>query len=233
MKSINAFGGMSGRSSAINVVNTLIHKASFNDYPVLITGETGVGKSLAAECIHRFSRRKEKFFLHQSCSNISSDLFESDFFGHEKGTFTGAVEKKIGKIELAEGGSVFLDEISEISPQSQSKFLLFLDKGKFFRLGGLKEISADVRIMAATNRDLEKEMKAGCFRRDLYYRLNVFEIHIPSLKERKEDIPLLIDEILSEAEERNRTRKRMSPQAVQKLIEYDFSGKHKKNLKML
>jgi len=216
--------GLSGKSKSIIEVNRLIHKASRNDYPVLISGETGVGKSMAAECIHRLSRRRNNSFLYQGCSNIPTELFESEFFGHEKGSFTGAVGRKIGKIEIASGGSFFLDDVSDLSLQSQSKLLHFLDGGKFSRLGGKEEIEVDVRIITASNKDLKKEIKEGRFREDLYFRINVFEIYIPSLRERRVDIPLLIEEILKEANERNKMNRKISPSALERILDYDFPG---------
>ncbi len=219
-----ALNGLTGKSQAIREVNRLIHKASRNDCPVLIAGETGVGKSMASECIHRLSRRKNKRFLQQGCINIPKELFESELFGHEKGAFTGAVGRKVGKIEIAAGGTLFLDEVSDLGSECQSKLLLFLDKGKFFRLGGEEEIEIDVRIIAASNKDLKEEVKAGRFREDLYFRLNVFEIYIPPIRERREDIPLLVDEILREAVQRNKVSKKMSPPAMRKLLDYEFPG---------
>ncbi|MEA2005381.1 MAG: sigma-54 dependent transcriptional regulator, partial [Acidobacteriota bacterium] len=216
--------GLTGKSPAIREVNRLIHKASRNDYPLLISGETGVGKSMAAECIHRLSRRGSKSFLQQGCSNIPAELFESELFGHEKGAFTGAVRRRAGKMEIAAGGTLFLDEVADLGFDCQSKILLFLDKGKFFRLGGEEEIEVDVRIIAASNKDLKEEIKAGRFREDLYFRLNVFEIHIPPLRERKEDIPLLVNEILKEAEKRNKVSKKIFSPAMEKLMGYYFPG---------
>lgn len=222
---VNQIGkGLTGKSPEIREVNRLIHKASRNDCPVLISGETGVGKSLAAECIHGLSLRKENPFLHQGCSNIPAELFESELFGHEKGSFTGATGRKIGKMEIAAGGTLFLDEVADLSLQNQSKLLLFLDKGKFFRLGGEKEIKVDVRLIAASNKDLKKEVKAGRFREDLYFRLNVFEIHIPPLRERKEDITLLVEEIIREVNQKNKKNKKISSPALDKLLDYDFPG---------
>lgn len=174
--------------------------------------------------IHSASKRKRKPFLHQSCSNISSELLESELFGHEKGAFTGATERKKGKIEIADGGTLFLDEIADLSLQNQAKLLLFLEKGKFFRVGGTEEIRADVRVISASNRDLKKEIKAGKFREDLYFRLNTIEIYIPPLKERKEDIPLLVEEILRRENERCKTDENISSEAMNKLIGYDFPG---------
>jgi len=213
-----------GTSRAIRKIKKQIKVAASYDYPVLISGETGVGKTLVAHLIHSTSRRREKPFLHQSCSNISSELLESELFGHEKGAFTGATERKKGKIEIADGGTLFLDEIADLSHQNQAKLLLFLERGKFFRVGGTEEIRADVRVISASNRDLKKVIKAGKFRVDLYFRLNTIEIYILPLKERKEDIPLLVEEILRRENERCKTNKSISSEAMNKLLRYDFPG---------
>ncbi len=213
-----------GKSKTIREVKKFINLAARYDYPIIISGETGVGKTLLAQLIHSVSMRKERPFLHQSCSNIPSELFESELFGHEKGAFTGAIEKKKGKIEIADGGTLFLDEISDLSLQNQAKTLLFIDRGKFFRVGGTEEIKTDVRIIAASNRDLKKEVKSGRFREDLYFRLNTLDIHIPPLRDRKEDIPLLAGEILRRENERNKMKKSISSEAINKLLNYDFPG---------
>jgi DNA-binding NtrC family response regulator len=218
------FESFVGKSKATKELKKLINIAAQYDYPVIITGETGVGKTLVAYIIHSANKRREKAFLHQSCSNIPSELFESELFGHEKGAFTGAIQMKRGKFEIANGGTLFLDEIVDLSTQNQAKLLLFAEKGKFYRVGGDKEISADVRIISASNRNLKKETKAGKFRNDLYFRLNTLEIHIPPLRERRVDIPLFVEEILRIENERNRTRKCISSEAMNKLIDYDFPG---------
>ena len=207
-----------GQSKAISDLKQKIIKAAKCDYPVLITGETGVGKTLVAEIIHELSHRCEKEFLHQSCSNISQELFESELFGHEKGAFTGAVKRREGRIEVANGGTVFLDEIADMSLNSQAKLLNFLERGKFFRVGGNKTLKVDVRIIAASNKDLAREMKAGRFREDLYFRINVISLKIPPLRERKEDIPLLVENIL------NKGNSKVSEEALDKLVNYDYPG---------
>ena len=213
-----------GRSRAIRKIKKQIKIAASYDYPILISGETGVGKTLIAYIIHSASKRRGKPFLHQSCSNISSELLESELFGHEKGAFTGATERKKGKIEIADGGTLFLDEISDLSLGNQAKLLQFLERGKFFRVGGNEELTVDVRILAASNRNLEKEIKKGKFREDLYYRLNTLEIHIPSLKERRENIPLIADEILRGENERNEMNKSISSEAMTRLLAHDYPG---------
>ncbi len=216
--------GFVGKSRAIRKVRRLIQLASRCDYPIIISGETGIGKSLVAELIHLASSRKEKPFLHLGCSNIPSELFESELFGHEKGAFTGAIERKKGKIETANGGTLFLDEVADLSLQNQAKLLLFLDRGRFFRVGGTEELIADVRIIAATNKDLIKCVRRREFRGDLYFRLATLEIYIPPLRERKEDISILVEEILRQENERNRTAKSISQEAMAKLLSYNYPG---------
>lgn len=213
-----------GKSKAIKEVKKFINLAARYDYPVIISGETGVGKTLVAQMIHMVSKRKGKPFLLQSCSNISEELCESELFGHEKGAFTGAIVRKKGKIEIADGGTFFLDEIADLSLQTQAKILLFIDRGKFFRVGGTEEIEVDVRIIAASNRDLKKEIRTGRFREDLYFRLNTINIYIPPLRDRREDIPFLVEEILRRENERNNVDKRISSEAINKLLNYDFPG---------
>ena len=213
-----------GKSKIIKDIKEFIEKAAQVIHPVLILGETGVGKTFIAQLIHLQSTRKDKTFFHQSCSNIPETLLESELFGYEKGSFTGATERRIGKIEVANGGTLFLDEISDLSFQNQAKLLLFLERGKFFRVGGTKEIKADVRIIACSNKDLFKEMRKGRFRKDLYYRISTLELHIPSLRERKGDISLLAEYILKNENKKIRVNKRISQEALNKLMEYDFPG---------
>lgn len=213
-----------GNSRGIREVRKLIEKASRYDYPVLITGETGVGKTLVARLIHLASFRREGPFLHLGCSNIPSDLFESELFGHEKGAFTGAIERKKGKVELADGGTLFLDEITDMSLYNQAKLLLFLESGRFYRVGGTEELSADVRIIAATNRDLKKIIRSKKFREDLYFRLATIEIYIPPLRRRKEDICPLVEDILRRESEKIGKEIKITPGAIERLTAYDFPG---------
>ena len=213
-----------GKSQAIREIREKIQKMALCDLPVLITGETGVGKSLVAELIHQSGPRASKEFIHINCSNLSPELFESELFGHERGAFIGAVERKKGKLELAEGGTVFLDEIGDLHLYNQGKLLLFMDRGIFNRLGGNEELRANVRIIAATNKDLRQELKKGKFRQDLYFRLCVVEIYIPPLRERKEDIPILAEEILKKGSHRIGNEKVLSSEVLDKLLAHHWPG---------
>ncbi len=183
-----------GKTTAINQVIELMSKvAKADNTSVLITGESGTGKELVARGIHYLSDRKKSYFYAVNCSAIPDTLFESEFFGHKKGSFTGANEDKAGWFEIAHGGTLFLDEVVEMQPAMQSKLLRVLEERKIRRIGSNTDIPVDVRIIAATNQDINKLLETGRFRADLYYRLNSFEINIPPLRERKEDIPLLLD----------------------------------------
>jgi len=215
---------LAGQSKQIVQVKELVHRYAAYDYPVLIIGETGVGKTLVAQAIHLAGGRREKPFICQNCSNLSSDLFESELFGHEKGAFTGAIYSKIGKIEIANGGTLFLDEIGDLSLANQAKILRFLDSSKYFRIGGNEELTSYVRIISATNKDLTKEIVRNRFRQDLYFRLDVLSIMIPPLRERKEDIPILAKDIIRKENHDNRNSLSISRDAIQKLMEYDFPG---------
>jgi Nif-specific regulatory protein len=182
---------MVGESPALKEVLHLIGKVAPSDTTVLITGESGTGKELVARAIHQNSTRREKSFVAINCAALNENLLESELFGHEKGSFTGAIAQKKGKLEIADGGTVFLDEIGEIAPSIQVKLLRVLQEREFERVGGTKTIRVNVRVIAATNRDLEEAVKHECFRRDLFFRLNVVPIKVPPLRERKSDIPLL------------------------------------------
>jgi len=184
--------GMIGSSPALLAVQKLCQRVARSHATVLLLGETGTGKELTARHIHLTSERKDRPFIGINCAALTETLLESELFGHEKGAFTGAVARKIGRFELAEGGSLFLDEIGDISPATQVKLLRVLQEREFVRVGGTKTVACDVRIIAATNRDLTKAIADGVFREDLYYRLNVFPIHLPPLRERREDIPELV-----------------------------------------
>lgn len=184
---------MIGSSTAMRNLTQLIHKVAQTDATVLITGESGTGKELAAKAVHKLSKRNEKPFLAQFCGSIPDSLLESELFGYKKGAFTGANTDKQGLLEAADGGTFFLDEIADISPALQAKLLRVLENKEIIRLGDTKVKKVDVRIIAATNKDLNSLVKEGQFREDLYYRLNVFPIKMPPLRERREDIPILVN----------------------------------------
>ena len=201
LKELNNFktlDKMVGKSAELRKVSETISKVAPSKATVLITGESGVGKELVADAIHNLSNRKDKPFVKVHCAALSESLLGSELFGHEKGSFTGADTMQKGRFELAHGGTIFLDEIGEINQSIQVKILRVLQEKKFERVGGEKTIDVDVRIVAATNKNLEEEVKAGRFREDLYYRLNVVRIQMPSLRERKDDIPLLVKSFLRE-----------------------------------
>lgn len=196
---LDRYGFLVGISSAMQKVAETIDKIAVSDLSVLITGESGTGKELLAKAIHRLSNRKDKPFLPVVCAAMPKDLLESELFGHEKGAFTGAVAQKKGKFELAEEGTIFLDEISEVPLETQVKLLRFLQEKTFERVGGQQVLNSKARIIAATNKNLEKEITNGAFRDDLFYRLNVIAIHLPPLRERKEDIPILFKYFIEKA----------------------------------
>ena len=221
----NALKGMIGTSPAMQRVQQLIKKVADTRANVLITGESGVGKELVANAIHNLSSRKDKSFIKVHCAALSETLLESELFGHEKGAFTGAEKMQKGRFELAHGGTIFLDEIGEINQNVQIKILRVLQEKKFERVGGEQTIEVDVRIVAATNRNLEEEVKAGRFREDLYYRLNVIHIQVPPLRERKEDIPLLVSSFLQEFNSENgKDIKTVDKRAKSALFNYNWPG---------
>lgn len=216
---------MIGKSSELNRVRTMIEKAAPTKANVLITGESGVGKELVANAIHKQSSRASAPFVIVHCAALSESLLESELFGFEKGAFTGAEAQHKGRFELANGGTIFLDEIGEINQATQVKLLRVLQEKTFERVGGEKTISVDVRIVAATNRNLEDEVKAGLFREDLYYRLNVVRIEMPSLRERKDDIPLLMHSFLREFNiENEKNIKGFDNRSKSALIKYNWPG---------
>lgn len=214
-----------GISSAMDNVKNLILRVARSAATVLLLGETGTGKELAARMIHAQSDRADQPFVAINCAALPETLLESELFGHEAGAFTGATERRLGRFELAEGGTLFLDEIAEVAPNIQVKLLRVLQEKEIVRIGGTKTIGCDVRIVAATNRDLTEEMKAHRFREDLYYRLNVFPIEIPPLRERREDIPLLVDHFVRRvASEMKMPVPIISPEAMAALTRYDYTG---------
>lgn len=221
----NNASDMIGKSSELSRVKTMIEKAAPTKANVLITGESGVGKELVANAIHKQSPRAAMPFIIVHCAALSESLLESELFGFEKGAFTGAEAQHKGRFELANGGTIFLDEIGEINPATQVKLLRVLQEKKFERVGGEQTISVDVRVVAATNRNLEEEVKAGHFREDLYYRLNVVRIEMPSLRERKDDIPLLMHSFLREFNiENEKNIKGFDNRSKAAMMKYDWPG---------
>src|ERR1700761_2747969 len=216
---------MIGNSEGMQRIQETIAKVAPTDARVLITGENGVGKELVARKIHELSARANGPLIEVNCAAIPSELIESELFGHEKGSFTSAIKQRIGKFEQANGGTLFLDEIGDMSHDAQAKMLRALQEGKITRVGGDKEIKVDVRVIAATNKDLLKEVEAKKFRLDLYHRLSVILIHVPSLNNRRDDIPLLINHFLKElSEEYKQTPKEMDADAIKALQEYNWTG---------
>jgi sigma-54 specific flagellar transcriptional regulator A len=202
----------------------LIEQVADTDANVLILGQSGTGKEVVARNLHYYSSRRDKPFVPVNCGAIPPDLLESELFGHEKGAFTGAISARQGRFELAEGGTLFLDEIGDMPLAMQVKLLRVLQERVFERVGSNKSIKADVRIVAATHRNLEEEIKEGRFREDLYYRLNVFPIEMPSLSERSEDIALLIKELVTRMEHEQRGSVRLTPTAIAALSQYPWPG---------
>jgi DNA-binding NtrC family response regulator len=207
-----------------NIINT-IDKVAPTDARVLITGDNGTGKELVARWIHEKSNRSKNVLIEVNCAAIPTELIESELFGHEKGAFTSAMKQRIGKFEQSNGGTLFLDEVADMSLSAQAKVLRALQENKITRVGGEKDIDVDVRVIAATNKDLNKEIEKGNFRMDLYHRLSVILIHVPSLNERKDDIPLLAERFVKEiCEDNTITRKSFSPGAFNELKKINWSG---------
>ena len=216
---------MIGESTPIHKIRETIDKVAPTDARILITGENGVGKELVARWIHEKSNRAAGPLIEVNCAAIPGELIESELFGHEKGSFTSAVKQRIGKFEQANTGTLFLDEIGDMSPNAQAKVLRALQEGKITRVGGDKDISVDVRVIAATNKDLLKEVDEKNFRLDLYHRLSVIIIHVPSLNERKDDIPLLIDKFFTDiCVEYGIARKGIDEEAIKALQDYNWTG---------
>ena len=218
------FDAIIGRSKPMVDVYRLLDKVIDSDSTVMIYGENGTGKELVAKAIHYNSRRKDKMFVVQNCSAFNDNLLDSELFGHMKGSFTGAVSDKKGLFEIADKGTFFLDEIGDMSSALQVKLLRVLQEGTYIGVGDTKVSHVDVRILAATNKDLKDLVDTGLFREDLYYRVNVITIRLPPLRERKEDIPLLVDHFLYKYCEARNIRKRLSKKCMEKLFEYDFPG---------
>ena len=216
---------LTGNSAPILELKEMISIVAPTNAWILIMGENGTGKELVARSIHKLSKRAYKPFVEVNCAAIPEDLIESELFGHEKGSFTGATEKKRGKFDLAHEGTIFLDEVADMSLKAQAKILRILQEKKFERVGGNTFIPTDVRVLAATNKDLELEMEAGRFRQDLYYRLNVIPLRVPPLRERKEDIPVLTNWFLREFSLKEcEEGKTIADDALTKLIEHDWPG---------
>jgi two-component system, NtrC family, response regulator AtoC len=214
-----------GESRAMHEIFDTIRQVAPSRATVLLTGESGTGKELIAHAIHNLSNRNKTRFIAFNCAAFAPQLIESELFGHERGAFTGAVERRVGRFEQAAGGTLFLDEIGEIDSNIQVKLLRALDPGLFERVGGNQSIQADVRLIAATNRDLAALVRDGKFREDLYYRLAVVQIRVPPLRERKEDIPLLANTFLKEICERDgKAFRPLSPDAMEALLRYDWPG---------
>jgi two-component system nitrogen regulation response regulator NtrX len=214
-----------GESEPIMAVKAMIEKVAPTDARVLITGNNGTGKELVARNLHQNSSRKKAPFIEVNCAAIPSELIESELFGHEKGAFTSAIKQKKGNFEQAEGGTLFLDEIGDMSASAQAKVLRALQENRIRRVGGEKDIKVNVRILAATNKDLKKEITEGNFREDLYHRLSVILIHVPSLNDRRDDVPLLVDFFLSKVcAEQSMPNKKISLEAVRALQDCDWTG---------
>jgi len=216
---------MIGQSTKMKEMYSFIEKVGITDARILITGANGTGKELVAKAIHNISQRANKSFVEVNCAAIPSELIESELFGHEKGAFTSAIKQRKGNFELADGGSLFLDEIGDMSLSAQAKVLRALQENKITRVGGEKDISVNVRVIAATNKDLKQEIERGNFREDLYHRLSVIVIKVPDLRERLEDIPLLVDYFLETySQQMNTTKKKINAKAIKKLQSLPWTG---------
>ncbi|NOX25138.1 MAG: sigma-54-dependent Fis family transcriptional regulator [Deltaproteobacteria bacterium] len=217
--------GIIGSSPPINEVISTVQIVSASRANILITGESGTGKELVAHAVHCTSTRRDFPFIAINCAAIPADLIENELFGHERGTFTGAVARAAGKVEMAERGTLFLDEIGEMPVTMQIKLLRFLQERVFYRIGGQEQLASDCRIIAATNRDLEKEVENGSFREDLFYRLNVIQIRLPTLRDRREDIPLLAHHFLGKyARENKKFIRGIDSLAIEALMRYEWPG---------
>ncbi len=216
---------MIGNAPVMQKLKEQIKLVAATNASVLITGENGTGKELVAHAIHYNSQRRDKALVEINCAAIHEELIESELFGHERGAFTGAVAQKKGRFDLADGGTIFLDEIGDMSLKTQAKVLRILQERKFERVGGTRTVEVDVRVIAATNKHLDEEIKSGHFREDLFYRLNVVPFKVPPLRERKEDIPLLLEHFLNQfCQREGRERKTVAPEAVAMMQNYDWPG---------
>jgi DNA-binding NtrC family response regulator len=217
--------GIVGRTRAIRDVIERIHLVAPVKSTVLLTGESGTGKELVARAVHRYSPRRGKSFIAVNCAALPESLLESELFGHEKGAFTGATSRRKGMFELADGGTIFLDEIAEMPPSTQTRLLRVLEQRRFMRVGGDAEIEVNVRVIAATNRDLRRAVQGGEFRRDLYYRLNVLHLEIPPLRDREADVPVLVRRFIRQlTEDHGREFKGLTSDAMEILLAYDWPG---------
>jgi sigma-54 specific flagellar transcriptional regulator A len=221
---LELFRSMTGNSPAIRQVREMIEQVAPTDASVLILGESGTGKEVVARNIHYHSARRERPFVPINCGAIPAELLESELFGHEKGAFTGAISARQGRFELAEGGTIFLDEIGDMPLSMQVKLLRVLQERQFERVGSNRSLSTDVRIIAATHRNLEELIRDGRFREDLYYRLNVFPVEMPSLRDRIEDLPLLIGDLVARLEHEDRGTVQLTAGAIRALTRYDWPG---------
>ncbi|WP_196158025.1 sigma-54 dependent transcriptional regulator [Reinekea sp. G2M2-21] len=223
-REINLFRSLVGSSRNVQTVREMMAQVADKEVTVLITGESGTGKEVVARNLHYNSHRRHKPFVPVNCGAIPAELIESELFGHEKGAFTGAITSRAGRFEMAEGGTLFLDEIGDLPLNMQVKLLRVLQERTFERVGGSKTFTADVRVIAATHRNLEEMIEKGDFREDLYYRLNVFPIEMPALRERHEDIPLLLNELVSRLENEKRGSIRFNSAAIMSLVQHDWPG---------
>jgi DNA-binding NtrC family response regulator len=224
LKKIESTGVPIGTSPAMKRIFQLVERVANTDATVLLEGESGTGKSMIARTIHSLSERSKAPFISVNCAAIPEQLLESELFGYERGAFTGATESRQGKFEAANGGTIFLDEIGEITPSLQAKLLQITQEKTFMRLGSTKMKQVDVRIISATNRHLKKMVEQGAFREDLYYRLNIVDIHIPPLRERRDDIPILIEEFLDKHRLRNNINYRIASELMNVLLDYHWPG---------